>query len=181
MNPRYRTGLHLAVVATLLAGGSAFAGALDPTDLAGNWSGGWMNTTFGSSGDASMVITIDSPTQMTMTIDLDGGVFGGPDPAAEDWIGAIGPGGVTVNQTSPLFGPLTLAIDTMGNLAGLGMPPNAGFLNVVFTGTVTESMVDINYVVNFTVGPPAVGTLTLTHDFTPVEASGWSAIKKLYR
>lgn len=87
-----------------------------PQTLAGTWAGTWRNETFGSSGPASIVMTVTSPTTFTFTSNFGGNVFGcaSPPPATGSVTQGTGPNtwnadGFNVDITTPIGGKVTLA------------------------------------------------------------------------
>jgi hypothetical protein len=135
---------------------------LDVPGAAGNWSGSWHNTTFSSTGTATMVVTVDDAGKtISNSLDLNGNVFGGADPAAQTVSGTYTDSLITLDSTTALFGHVTLTIDNMGKITGTLHP--AGFDSVTISGTATPTKLDMTY----TIYQPAntiyaQGTLTLT-------------------
>jgi hypothetical protein len=77
---------------------------------AGTYSGNWKNTTFGSTGTVTAVMTVDR-TALTVTtqITITGNVFGGAPPAPETFSGKIGDfGALGFSGHSPTFGDFTI-------------------------------------------------------------------------
>lgn len=136
--------------------------ALDVEGLVGNYTGSWLNQTFGSTGAASLVVSVDeSAKTMSFTLDLDGNVLGGTDPPAETFTGSYTATTVTVTGTSAVFGDVTLT-GTVDGFTGSGQNvPSAGIDSVDFTGTATDTQIILNYTVNFVGGGSAVGVITL--------------------
>ncbi|MBI2828358.1 MAG: carboxypeptidase regulatory-like domain-containing protein [Acidobacteria bacterium] len=131
---------------------------------AGSWTGRWTNNTFGSSGTMTMTLAANTIAQtMQMTLDVNGSVFGGSDPAAETTSGAYTPEGATVTKTSLVFGNVTFTISSTGQITGNGTNvPSATVSRIDFTGTATPSTMNLNYTVTFRAGGTATGVATLT-------------------
>ena len=102
------------------------------TDLTGantvTVSGTWTNNTYGSTGDVTAVASFNATTGLAdFVFDIDGGVYGGADPAAEmftvNMADFITNGTTDLNVTSSTYGDVTLTITFYTNNTG------------VFTGT----------------------------------------------
>jgi hypothetical protein len=132
--------------------------------LAGSWSGTWKNNTFSTQGTETMSVTVDTVAQtMNITLDVNGSVFGGSDPAPETLSTTYTLTGATFTKTSPVFGNLTLTITPAGTLTGSATSVPAGSINRVdFTGTITPTLVTVNYTITFTSTATATGTATFT-------------------
>ena len=134
--------------------------------FSGAWTGGWANTTFGSSGAAALDLDFDLPNQaVEAELDLDGSVFGGADPPAQSLTGTITRKGIIFVGTSPALGTYSISVDPFCSVAGRlsSLPdPNIDFVDIAGTATPTE--VALAYTVYFTPaggGGAASGTLTL--------------------
>lgn len=166
MNKSAKIGVYscLAIILGCGGAGTTVPQNLDATRLVGNWAGTWNNTTFGSSGPSASTISIDAPTMMlTFSLDLGGNVFGGGDPPAENFTGPISASGFNVSGMSALFGDLTLTVDSQGNLTGSGQniaSPNVSRAD--FSGTVTETTMNLNYVLQLKPNGTAQGTISFT-------------------
>jgi hypothetical protein len=128
----------------------------------GTWTGTWTNDTFGSTGPASMTLSVDEEAQtLDATLDIGGNVFGGADPDAETFSIPLLPG--TYEGSSPVFGSyaVTLNADATLEVVATEMPAiPAG------TFTVSASVVGDNfsgtYEVDFGDGrEPATGRFEL--------------------
>lgn len=134
-------------------------------DMVGTYDGSWDNFTFGSTGPATTAITINQGARtVSMTIDLDGNVFGGSNPPPETITGPYGTHGFSVSGSSAIFGDMTLEVDTLGRLEGVGLNvPNAGIDRVYFSGTASPDTIAMDYLIIFAGGGgTAEGTLTMT-------------------
>lgn len=133
--------------------------------LAGVWSGAWANTTFGSSGGATMTVTADTLAQtFEATVDLNGSVFGSGDPAPQVFSGSYAGGGADLTITSALFGNLSLQVTSAGQISGSATNiPGGGIARIDFTGTWTATAINIAYTITFVGGGgTAAGTLVFT-------------------
>lgn len=138
------------------------------TDLAGVYVGSWNNLTFGSTGAARIDIAFSGPSA-TVTVDMDGNVFGGFDPPPIAMNGTVLGDDLVLNALAlPVFGNVAGSIlgasgaftFTLSNVPG-------GFISIVTaSGSIASGVIDLGYSVGF-VGPPgptnpASGTLTAT-------------------
>ena len=143
---------------------SRFAFAAPPA-LVGNWSGGWANNTFGTSGSATLAASADVVAQsFQATVDLDGSVFGMGNPAPLTFSGPYGASGADVTIASPLFGTLALQVSPTGQISGNATNvPGGAILRIDFAGTWTATTINIAYTITFVGGGgTATGTLALT-------------------
>ncbi len=132
------------------------------TILAGEWTGEWRNTTYGSTGEVLVDVRVDGAARTaTITIDLGGAVFGGGDPE---------PFEVTVDlsaappyaASTALLGEITLSMTDTGafTLAAADVPAE-GIATLSATGTAGSERVDLEYSVGFDDGSTAAGRATL--------------------
>lgn len=129
----------------------------------GNWTGGWVNNTFGTSGSATMSYNVDTVAEtFQITMDLNGQVFGFIDPPAQTFNSTYSPTGPT-NITIPTpFGTLNATFTQTGQISGAITGVNVGGINRMdFTGTATTATITVNYTVTFNTGATATGVLTL--------------------
>lgn len=147
-------------------GGGGGGTVFNPVPFAGTWTGAWNNTTFSTTGPASMAITIDSTAKTgTMSMDLDGNVFGGPNPPADSLAGPYNDTSMTVTGTSPTFGNLSFTVDKNGNFTGGSTTVPGGFVSsITYTGTINSTTIALNYTIVFT--DPANGTANGTMNLT---------------
>ena len=129
-----------------VVGVATVAVSISLQSYAGTWIGSWTNTTFGSSGPASLVITVNEQAgTMQFTLDLGGNVFDGGDPPASVFSGTATNGAFSVSGNSATFGNVTLT----GNGAaftGQGLNVPGGVVSrVTFTGTVSTTQITWNY------------------------------------
>jgi len=135
---------------------------IDPATLAGNWTGSWTDTVAGTGGAATMTVTVNTGARTFLVLlDLDGPVFGGPDPIPQSMTGSYNLTGATICcQVVSWFGIPTVTISPAGVITGSFAPlPENGSVQVA--GTVSATALVINYTAT-----PArrrhAGTLTLT-------------------
>lgn len=136
--------------------------------LAGTYTGTWTNQTFGSTGSAEIVATLDHAAgTVTLTITLGGNVFGEPAPPP-DSVTITPTGSPSFTYTSPTFGAVTVSVKLTG--AGVEITvsapdvPSARIATFTATGTVTTpTKMDFTYDITFQDGTgPAHGIASLT-------------------
>lgn len=139
--------------------------------LPGSYEGLWQNTTFGSSGPASILIEFDDPN-FAVTIDLDGFVFGFADPDPFVVTGTIDPNGQAAGVlVDPFFGSIELDVDEFDMLT-VNLPDIVGTASInsaSLSGPVGDGVIDLDYTVVFADGSEALGTLDA--DLVPEPAS----------
>jgi hypothetical protein len=124
----------------------------------GTYSGTWTNTTFGSTGPASVQVRVrhaESAVEITLT--LGGNVFGQPSPAPETLSATI-TAGQPLSFTSKTFGPTTVTFDaaTMKLTFTSNDVPSARVKTFVATATITDpKTIDLAYDVTFRDATPA--------------------------
>lgn len=135
--------------------------------FAGTWTGQWKNTTFGTTGNASLALSMDLPAQsVSAVVDLDGNVFGAGAPPAQTLTGTFTEKGIVFSGTSPLLGTYALNADGFCSVSGrLTHLSNPTISSVDLAGTVTTTKVSLTYTITFSPaggGGTATGTVTLT-------------------
>ncbi|QNN20841.1 hypothetical protein HED60_00675 [Planctomycetales bacterium ZRK34] len=154
-------GAAVALLGMTCTANSAFA------LLTGDYVGGWHNITFGSTGDASANVQITGPTAVTVSLDLDGNVFGGSDPTPLVLMGAIQMDGSVLFDDvmgHPTYGDVSGAsISPTGDVSAIGVNVPAVFIDTfeLGGGFTTEEHADLTYIVTFTDTSTANGTITL--------------------
>lgn len=117
----------------------------------GRYEGYWQNQTFNTSGDASFDVAISGST-ITVTIDLDGSVFGGTDPDPFILPGTISGDDISFSLTNdPLFGDLTASINAAGDVNANAVFDQPFFLSSAeMSGTVNVNAdyLNLSYVLN---------------------------------
>ena len=142
--------IRKGLMASMIAGAGLFAaGQADAQSI--TQTGQWHNTTFNSFGDLTFDIVITGPNY-TLTMDADGGVFGGGDPPPIDFSGTFnGDGSVTIDiQNDPTFGNVSGSLSNTGVLDLLMLPPvQLGIHSMEVNGLIGETASGGTYVVNF--------------------------------
>lgn len=147
-----------------------YAQSLDPDSLVGTYLGSWTNTTFGSTGGASLESSISgNGSTMQFILDLDGFVGGLIDPDPRTLIGSISPSVVTID-TSLDEGDILLTWNANGVIAwDFTNITTPGFTTQSGIGTGTSQEINLDYTVWFTSGDSAVGTAHLEKQVSSVE------------
>jgi hypothetical protein len=138
----------------------------------GLYEGQWDNNTFGSSGAASMLIESLGGADISITIDLDGFVFGGADPDPFVITGSVGPMGFTPDPfMSDGFGTMSGGVDENGNVAiDLADAAGGDFSLVTLRGIAMGEAVELDYEIflaNNPTAPFAVGELNMYYVPSP--------------
>jgi hypothetical protein len=131
---------------------------------AGTYAGNWKNTTFGSTGTVTAVISVDRATlTVSATITLTGNVFGGSAPPPETFTGQISNlGSMGFSGHSPTFGDFTVTANGPAFVMKAQNVPNARIDHFEADGTFAGSSIGCTYKVFFKDGTTADGTCSLT-------------------
>lgn len=136
--------------------------------VAGTSSGEWQNLTYGTSGDATTVVEVNSDGTTAFTLDLGGLVFGLLDPDAKTFASTYDEtGAVFTAEDDDLFGDVTITIVNNGNdtaqitFEGLNVPV-AGISSLTAEGTLYDDSVDLDYTITFADTLTAEGVMNLT-------------------
>jgi hypothetical protein len=160
---------------------STYSQTFDPTPLEGSWRGIWLNLTFSTTDSAFLNIDVDEINNtISMVLDLDGGVFGGPDPDPATMTGTYDQNGFSVTGTSPTYGDMFFAGDAAGFISGR-MPnvPNPSIDSTTLSGTYTIQLISLGYLVYFTGGGgTANGIINIYKDSTATEVEQLSESPK---
>jgi hypothetical protein len=133
------------------------------SQFAGDWSGSWRNTTFGSTGGAEATVVVNEDGTVEVALDLGGFVFGLSDPPSITFTGTYdADGGRFAVQDDPLFGDLTVNVANSGVITG-GIENNPLGFGMTLDGMLTVETFDLNYAVTLPSGQAAQGVLTMTH------------------
>jgi hypothetical protein len=137
----------------------------NPAPFAGSYAGTWTNTTFGSMGTGTAVITVNTGNNTaTVTATATGNVLGsggGATPPVQN--GGYNINGAQFTGTVAPMGTINAAILPPGTINAVGSNvPNGSITGWTATGTIDGTTIQLNFTVTFTAGPPAVGTITLT-------------------
>jgi len=132
----------------------------------GNWRGEWHNITFGSSGAVTATVSADEDGTLSISLDLDGLVFGALDPDPISCSGNFDAEGAVFNiPNDPLFGDLSITITEDGEVAIVGESvPDERIEKISAVGTITPEEISLEYIVAFAAGDSAVGDMTLTKE-----------------
>lgn len=130
---------------------------------AGDWSGSWTNRTFGSTGEASAVVTVQGEETMTVSLDLAGNVFGASDPPSEDFVIQLDGQGQT-SGTSATYGPYEASweLDAGTITIDLTEVPGDRITTVSGSGTFSDTRFSVTFTINFSDGSSAESVLELT-------------------
>lgn len=137
----------------------------NPAPFAGSYAGNWVNTTFGSVGTGTAVITVNPANNTaTVTATATGNVLGsggGATPPVQN--GGYNINGAQFTGTVAPMGTINASILPPGTINAVGSNvPSGSITGWTATGTIDGTTIQLNFTVTFTAGPPAVGTITLT-------------------
>ena len=132
----------------------------------GTFEGQWDNHTFGSSGGATMLVESLGGADISLTVDLNGFVFGGDDPDPFVITGTLGATGFTPDPfMNPAFGTMSGGVDEFGNVSiDLADAANGDFSLVTLRGIAAGDTVELDYEIFLANGPTApfaVGELNM--------------------
>jgi hypothetical protein len=131
--------------------------------LAGEWSGQWNNTTFGSSGPIEATITVNSDAGFLLAdLDVGGSVFGqeDPDPQTFELDLVVGP---PYDMRSGLLGEFDIEIADDGSFTlAAGDVAAEGIASMTITGSITPTSFSATYTITFEGGGGAEGTIEAT-------------------
>jgi len=133
-------------------------------EMAGEWEGMWVNNTFSSSGAASLLIEVDPSGLATLTLDLEGLVFGMFDPDPVVYTADFGGGRIDFDVSDdPVFGDFlaTGLIDGTVSIEA-DLIPVEGIARLSAEGTFASTGIHLAYTVEFLGGGSANGELDLT-------------------
>jgi hypothetical protein len=144
------------------SGDGAFVGLETQTAVNATFTGSWHNTTFGSTGAASLTIAGDSYDQTYAgTSVVNGNVFGGAAPPPEMYASIFTPSGGTFTTHSAFYGDVTITALPNGTITGTAENvPSASVSRATFTGTIS---------------PPGANAQTITANATIFFRAGGSA------
>ncbi len=145
-------------------GGSGGGGntVFDAQKQVGTWTGTWHNTTFSTTGPVTATVTLNNGTY-NIAFDMGGSVFGGTDPALENYTAAVTSSNATLTAvTSPVYGSLTGTVDANGNITAGGTNIPGSVSSFALTGTWTATQITANVVITFDNSNTANANATLT-------------------
>ncbi len=136
---------------------------LNALQYAGSWSGNWTNTTFGSTGTTTLGIAVDTNAKtVSLTSSSTGNVLGQGGVAQQSRMSAYDDTGFQLSTTVSPYGDVTLTVDGQGAITASGANvPAAGIDSWTANGTITTTVIQLSFTVNFTGGGTAVGTITI--------------------
>ena len=155
-----------ALSSTAVVRGSS--GKIALNDFNRSYSGTWTNSTFGSTGGATILLSIDSVTQLVViNLSLSGNVFGSSSPSPAALYGTFKLSGFTATGNSSLFGPMTMTLDPDGNWTfTANNVPGGNIASFKITGKAYPEKIAGDYVVTFVGGGSATGTVTMNNSGT---------------
>jgi hypothetical protein len=110
-----------------------------------------------------MTIDVSPDGTASLTLDLDGLVFGLVDPEAATYPGSYtDDGAVFIVSDDPVFGELSIVVETDGNVV-VSAPnvPSSNILSFSATGSLTTEALHLDYFVLFIEATPAQGVLDM--------------------
>jgi hypothetical protein len=130
--------------------------------FAGEWEGDWDNTTYGSTGPATLTVAVDPEARTaTLIIDLGGSVFGEGDPEPFEFVADLTAASPFVAAT-PLLGDVTFEVDAVGHFTLTALDvPGAGIASFEARGIADPEGIDLGYTVTFEAGGGAEGIASL--------------------
>jgi hypothetical protein len=128
--------------------------------LAGDWSGEWVNTTFGSTGPIEVTVTVDTEAGFLLAdSDIGGNVFGQSDPEPQVFELDLVTGPPYMRR-SGLLGQFALEIGADGSFVLTADDVTAdGIVAMSITGTLSPSSFSATYTIEFDDGGGAEGTI----------------------
>jgi hypothetical protein len=141
------------------------SGRLSPELLQGTFSGAWNNTTFSTTGGATLVEGVITSSQTVLAqLTLTGNVFGASAPAPLLFVGTYTANGFTSSGNSLLLGPVTMTVSANGAWTVTANSVPGGIVNSLsITGTARTDGFFGNYTVGLTGGGSATGTILMNH------------------
>ena len=166
MRHRLRKWLPLAAVAALAAcenDSTDSGGTFDPPAYAGAYVGTWTNTTFGSTGEGSATIIVNTANNTaTVTATATGNVLGVGGVTPQSRSGTFTASGASFTGNVPPMGDIAGTIDDEGTITATGTNiPNPAIDRWRATGTITATQLRLDFIVTFTSGSTATGSITL--------------------
>jgi hypothetical protein len=131
---------------------------------AGTYSGDWKNTTFGSTGTVTAVITVDRASlTVSAALTITGNVFGGAPPPTETFSGKIGGlGALGFSGHSATFGDFTVTSNGPAFVMKAQNVPGTRVDHFEADGNFGQGTVSGTYKVFLKDGTTADGTFSLT-------------------
>jgi hypothetical protein len=140
------------------------SGKLSPELLQGTFNGAWNNTTFATTGGATLVQGVVTSSQTVLTqLTLTGNVFGGSAPAPIVFVGTYNStNGFTSSTNSLFFGSMTMTVGLDGTWkVTANSVPSTIVNSFSITGTARTDGFFGSYTVGLTAGGSATGTILM--------------------
>lgn len=151
------------------SGDGAFVAMSVDTSVNVTFAGSWHNTTFGSTGAVTLVVSGDADTQLySGTMTIGGNVFGGPSPVPQKYGDVFTLAGGTYVTTSTTYGTVTTTVSPTGQISGnMTNVPSATVGSATFTGSIVPpnaaaQTISVDTTINFRAGGSASCVTTLT-------------------
>ncbi len=135
-------------------------------NLLGQWTGTWMNTTFGSSGSIDADATEVAANRINVMVDLGGFVFGFVDPPPFTLDCLLNPDGTaSCAVASQQLGQVDVMFNPDGSVTGsMTSIPVPGIGSMDFSGTIANGQLDMTYTVRLPDGTAfAQGKVSAIH------------------
>jgi hypothetical protein len=126
------------------------AGSAGPERFAGTYSGNWTNTTFGSSGSATMTVVVSGDGTVQLNIDINGDVFGSSDPPPATISGTATSNTASLSGTFSVFGPTTMTVNDGDVAWNSPNVPDPDIVSFTANGTLDETkVINLSYTMTF--------------------------------
>ena len=135
----------------------------DASQYVGTWTGTWTNQTFSSTGAASVVVT-NSGSNFTVAVDLGGNVFGGSDPASENFNATVSQTAASLTATtSAVYGTVSSTLNALQQITAQGTAVPGGNVTAwTLTGTWNGTTLNVTVTITLAAGGTATATAALT-------------------
>lgn len=155
----------------------------NPSNIEGYFRGTWFNNTFGSHDSAFVTIIVEETTMsLSLTLDLDGNVFGGSNPPPATMTGSYDQNGFNVSGTSPVYGDMYFTGMADGTTTGrLPNVPNPSIDSTTLQGKIGPDTITLNYYIysgGFQFANGIIRVFKDTNVVVPVELVSFSASVK---
>lgn len=141
------------------------SGKMSLNEFNQSYSGTWTNTTFGSTGGASLGLSVDMSAKLVViNISLTGNVFGSGSSTPTTLTGTYSLTGFTATGNSSLFGSVTLTLTSDGSWTfTANSVPSSSVSKFSVTGTARPDKITGSYTVTLSGGGTAIGTIVLNN------------------
>lgn len=142
---------------------TADTGYQQAVQFAGHWEGEWVNTTFGSSGPIVADVTVNPDGSLTLTLDVDGEVFGLYDPPPVTYTGHFDlHAAEIVIADDPVWGNALLTFMEGGAFYfEAALVPDVEIASMTIDGSFSPDATDGAYLITFVGGDVAEGTIAV--------------------